>query len=152
MSDIIKKIIPCNPYSKCMEQNSEELIKYLRMNLGAKDCECVSYDTPQFIDCGSNLEEVICPYCRSSLDFEWWGEAMDAAGESEFSNLNVLLPCCGKETSLNDLEYNMPCGFAASEIDILDGNEEIDEEINERVLSELSEIAGEKLRVIVAHY
>lgn len=148
MSDTIKKIIPCNPYSKSVKEKSEQITNYLKAVIEAKDYELLDYDVPQFVDCGSNLEEINCPYCESALDFEWWGEAMENVSQNNFSNLTVELPCCGRECSMNGLNYNMPCGFASCEIDIADSSAEIDMD----VLRGLSRIVNEELKVIIAHY
>jgi hypothetical protein len=37
---------------------------------------------------------------------------MDAAARKGFNDLMVMLPCCDVTCSLNDLDYEMPAGFA----------------------------------------
>lgn len=106
------------------------------------------YDTPVFVDCGSNLEEIVCPACGKDLSFDWWGAAMDKAHATDFSDLTVELPCCGNLGSLNTLRYNFPCGFARWVLEISDSADKIPK----AVLSQIEAIAGEKLRVIEAHY
>jgi len=72
-----------------------------------------------FVDAGANFETVSCPQCANELEQDWWGDAMDRAAESTFADLAVTLPCCGASSSLNDLRYEMPQGFARFVIDIL---------------------------------
>ena len=79
MSDCITKIIPVSPYSHIAPQIVQEAEKYLAANFSAEDITSVLYDTPAFIDCGGNLEEIKCPICGAALDFDWWGEVMDKA-------------------------------------------------------------------------
>ena len=67
----------------------------------------------QFIDQGQNWERVLCPLCGAELDSTgWWTKALDTAYKSNFTDLSVELPCCGALSSLNDLQYEWPAGFA----------------------------------------
>src|SRR5438045_4682754 len=65
----------------------------------------------RFVDCGGNLEVVRCPRCGTDVG-EWWSLAMELAHEQQFQDLRVTTPCCGARTSLNDLDYVWPAGFA----------------------------------------
>jgi hypothetical protein len=60
---------------------------------------------------GANWSGVSCAKCGTGIE-EWWKDAMDKASASEFKNLSVTTPCCGHSTSLNDLNYIWPAGFA----------------------------------------
>src|SRR5262249_13741059 len=51
-------------------------------------------------------------FCERELDKEWFGKAMDRAYEKKNWDLTIKLPCCGKGSSLNDLKYEWPAGFA----------------------------------------
>lgn len=66
----------------------------------------------RFIDPGMRFELVSCPLCESELDQIWWGDAMCIAEKSGFRNLSVMLPCCDAPSTLNNLIYKMPAGFA----------------------------------------
>jgi len=68
--------------------------------------------TIEFVDAGSNFESITCPICGQVIDTAWWSDAMDAAFQSEFSDLGIVTPCCYRNTSLNDLVYDFPQGFA----------------------------------------
>jgi hypothetical protein len=78
------------------------------------DCEATLEvnDTVSFADAGENFESVACPRCNADVT-EWWGGAMSEAytPDDGFVNLDVLMPCCGADSTLNDLNYNLPQGF-----------------------------------------
>jgi hypothetical protein len=59
----------------------------------------------RFINPGVNWERVVCPNCRTVIEPSWWEQVMDKTYESGFSNLAIISPCCGVETSLNELQY-----------------------------------------------
>lgn len=69
----------------------------------------------EFVHCGENFETIGCPSCGAMLDIKWWHERMNAAydGTSSFGALDVTTPCCGVTSTLNDLDYNFPQGFAS---------------------------------------
>ena len=66
----------------------------------------------QFIHPGGNLDRVLCPYCHAQVDWDWWASAMDAAYLTHYRDLSIKLPCCGITSSLNELLYEFPAGFA----------------------------------------
>lgn len=143
MSDTITKIISENPYSKAVYEQKQKIAEYLKdFEINAEENEF-----PQFIDCGGNLEEITCPCCGETLDFDWWGEKVSELFENDFSDPTVTVPCCGKSVSVNDLKYNMPCGFASAEISI---NDNVDLSADD--IATLNGIVGEPIRIIKAHY
>jgi hypothetical protein len=97
-------------------------------------------------------ETFACPSCAATLDQAWWAAHMDAAYSAEsasFGDLAVLMPCCGVQTSLNDLTYSWPAGFASFALIARNpgrGWLRADE------LDRLSEIFGRSLRQVIAHY
>src|SRR5579885_452445 len=83
----------------------------------AKEITIQETEEIQFVATGENLERIICPFCKSLLDEQWWIAAMDTAYETtKFANLTVTLPCCGRVVSLNDLCYDWPTGFACFQL------------------------------------
>ena len=147
MSDYIIRIIPGDPFCCIPGEELCRLAGHLGSMIKADKIKAVTYEAPAFIDCGSNLEKIECPLCGSLLDFDWWGEAMSAAAENEFSDLSVSLPCCGGKSSLNDLRYDFPCGFACAEISILNPPDEPGEEC----LRYIRDRFGTAVRVIRSH-
>lgn len=126
MSEHIVKIIPKDPYIHITEHNAQEIVNYLQAKIMADTIEAIMHEMPVFVDCGENLQSIFCPLCKELLNFDWWGEAMDKAYKSVFVDLIVKLPCCEKESSLNDLIYDFPCGFSSIEFDVINPSTEPD--------------------------
>ncbi len=102
-----------------------------------------------FIDAGANFESVACPMCGKKISGKWWSAVMDEARKSQFSNLDIVVPCCGSKTTLNYLNYNFPQGFARF---ILTARNPDVQELDKQSIEELERIVGSKLRVIWTHY
>lgn len=147
MSDYAVKIIPKSPQMEIVDAALDSAVRCLESKLAAGGIEAHSYDTPAFIDCGSNLEEIRCPLCGEELSFDWWGEAMDTAAGDGFASLEATLPCCGERHSLNDLDYHFPCGFARWEIVVMNPAEGI----SPGCIAELETILDTPVRLIHAH-
>lgn len=103
----------------------------------------------EFISAMGSFETVSCPVCGALQDNSWWMRAMDAAySERGFADLRITLPCCGAASSLNDLRYYFPQGFArfvlsAFEPNILD--------LEDWQTQELEKLLGCQLRRVWAH-
>ena len=147
MSDYIIKIIPTDPYYRIEGQKKSKIADYLKTRIIADSIEIKTYDSPAFIDCGSNLEKIICPICGATIDFDWWSAAMNAASNTRFMELSVKLPCCGECSTLNDLQYHFPCGFSCTELSILNPLAELDDEC----LSYIQEVFRMPMRCVQAH-
>ena len=108
------------------------------------------HEEPVFVDQGENFDEVRCQSCGQELEMEWWQDAMDSAGENGFAKLAVQVPCCKAKTSLNDLQYRYPAGFARF---VLEASEPSLEEFLDRVaLAQLEEALQTPLRQTIARY
>ena len=124
MSDHIIKIIPTDPMFCCDEQTAERVTAYIRSRISSwfqgepLSVEYSLHENPMFVDCASNLESITCPFCGKTLDFGWWGSAMDLANKTSFRNLEIILPCCRQASSLNCLNYDFDCGFSRVEFDL----------------------------------
>ncbi|MCL2637717.1 MAG: hypothetical protein FWD48_05035 [Oscillospiraceae bacterium] len=160
MSEYYMSFIPDNPSYK-LDTTSIELIKKLSFysNYYNEEDNIVIEvsDVIQFADCGGNLEEALCPFCKVSA-LDWWGDAMGSvySEESGFEDLNVTTPCCQKAVSLNDLDYSFPQGFYKSIIRIdllfkinLDFS---DKQVCNKICEELYKITNTTWRVIHARY
>lgn len=110
--------------------------------------EATVYPEVRFWDPGGNLEDVYCPCCGAQLDLAWWGKAMDQSARDQFVDLSVVAPCCGCETSLNDLQYRWPVGFARFCITISNPPFELEKSVMEAVGHTL----GTDLRGVWIHY
>ena len=106
-------------------------------------------DRVEFIDCGQNFEDVACPFCSVSI-IDWWGEAIGDALQSDVGpvELSVVTPCCGKQTSLNDLVYDWQCAFARCEISAMNPNVA---ELPPGLVDRLEAALSTKLKTVFQH-
>ncbi len=148
MSDCMVRIIPKNPYSHIPERKVQEAVKYIGTRILVEDISSAIHESPVFVDCGENLEEIKCPFCGEKLDVGWWGAGMDRAFKNSFMDLMIETPCCHKNSSLNDLDYDFSCGFACTQIDIRNPVTKPDREC----LTAIEVLFGEPVRVISARY
>lgn len=102
-----------------------------------------------FCDPGSNLERVGCPACGSELALDWWSVQMERSAATTFSDLGVTTPCCGARTSLDDLAYDWPAGFARYELSARDPDRD---RLGDAELTAVGQVLGHPLRQVVARY
>jgi hypothetical protein len=106
-------IIPVDPkYVPTADGRESALAAFTKMLPMADSVDAIEHKEIRFIDAGMKFELVLCPFCDSELDQIWWGDAMSTAQRSAFENLAVRLPCCDLPSTLNNLNYKMPSGFA----------------------------------------
>ena len=106
MSDQIVSIIPSSPYIKIPYSELLRCREHIQEHVKCDSVDIKMSEHPIFVDCGSNLQKITCPICGNMVSFDWWGKAMDKAYECSFRYLDVVLPCCRKTASLNDLIYD----------------------------------------------
>jgi len=101
-------------------------------------------DQVEFVDQGANFEAVFCPFCKALIDEDWWQQAMDAAGQSQFRDLTIVTPCCRLPSSLNSLVYWLPAGFARFAMLVCNPQKDINKEqielIEDTLVCELKKI------------
>jgi hypothetical protein len=147
MSTTVLRYIPEEP---TFVPGEDEIVasRVLLTRSAGKAAQARVSESVEFVDPGEGLDRVLCPACGQQLEMEWWQERMTAAAEDAFRDLGVTVPCCGAETSLHDLEYDQPAGFARFilEVEDPDGAEDkVDVEALERIV-------GCMLRRVVARY
>ena len=147
MSENIVKLIPIDPFVTVSEETFKKATHYIETHVICDSVNTKISSTPKFIDCGENLKRIICPICGADIDFGWWGKAMNRAYEESFSSLETTLPCCSATVSLNDLDYQSPCGFACFSIEILNPGEKM----RDSVILPVQNLLGVTLRVVNAH-
>jgi hypothetical protein len=139
MSDDWLIVIPADPLAKPPSDRAQatcELLRALRPE--AEHPEIVTYDTPEFIYCGENFTTVFCPLCQADLGDDWLDDAMRSWWESaDHRILSVETPCCGRTTSLNDLDYLSPQGFACFSIELMNPYRDLEPEEFRQVESTL---------------
>jgi hypothetical protein len=149
MSDSFLHVIPSTPTILPDSDAARKAEALLRTFL--PDAERISdrmEDAVTFVDAGSNLERVLCSACGHDLLADGtWQRLMSAAWEARFSRLEVVVPCCGCSTSLNDLRYDWPCGFATYVLEARNPGRTLAPHETE----ELSSALGCNVRVIHSH-
>jgi len=150
MSDNILILIPADPQYIPEIAIQGQALDVFRLAVPRADEVTMSSTTDvKFIDAGGNLERVICPICGMELETNWWIQAVDVAyEETRFRDLLVTLPCCNSLSSLNDLHYDWPVGFACFRLAARNPNTDI----TDGILRFLESLIGIRLRKIWAHY
>jgi DNA-directed RNA polymerase subunit N (RpoN/RPB10) len=150
VSDNWLTFIPADPCLVPSGSRRTAALRFLRSTLPkAAEIEAVLTEEIRFIDCGGNFEKIECPSCSALISDKWWSGAMDKADKKAFKDLNVKTPCCRKETSLNDLKYDWPQGFAKFSIKIM--NPKVPD-LAATDHAKLEGLLGCTLRRIWAHY
>jgi hypothetical protein len=149
MSDAILRLISVDPFfvpaaDRCQAARDQLAAFYSgKVEISAKVSPHI-----RFIDPGDNLSRVSCPNCKATLNREWWQAAMENAYHSNFVDMAIQLPCCGMSSTLNDLQYEWPAGFARFVLEARNpGSSPPQDE-----LDSLSQVLGCPLRAIWAHY
>ena len=75
---------------------------------------------------------------------------MDRAGADGFRNLAVTPPCCGVSSTLNDLAYSWPAGFASYVLEAM--NPGLNDFLDPARLAQLQADLACELKQIMAHY
>jgi len=120
MSDAIFKIFPRYYYQKYTDEKIVGAVNMLKSLLLTEEITFTNYNSVQFIDCGENLKHIFCQWCGRELGIEFWHQAMDKAYKSSFEHLGFKTPCCNLSSSLDELIYVRPCGFATFTIEVHD--------------------------------
>ena len=149
MADTYLRIIPTDPTCVPRITARERALSVLRRAVPlADEVSHLVTEEVRFVDCGANFESVRCPACGADIG-EWWAEAMELGHAQQFSDLRITTPCCQMHTSLNDLLYSWPAGFARYTLEALNpGQDRLPESLVRRVESAL----GSEVRVIWAQY
>ena len=149
MSDTVFKIIPERPEYIPSQEEQNIIIAFLDNIFDPGFYYRIEItDDVNFIDQGSNFDSLNCPKCSQSLDMGWWSDQVELSAQSNFTNLNILLPCCGNECSLNDLDYDMPAGFSKYSIIIND----LDSSLFPDIITGIEKIVSFRIRTVIARY
>jgi len=102
----------------------------------------------RFIDCGANLERIVCPSCGAELDIEWWQERMDEEAAAAFPLRPTPLPCCSASRTLAQLEYDWPQAFARFSVEAM--NPQLGDLTDEQLRS-FESVLGCRVRKVRQH-
>ncbi|HEY6504628.1 MAG TPA: hypothetical protein VIZ28_11685 [Chitinophagaceae bacterium] len=148
MSSSFLRLISTDPLFIPTEVAQKNAKVFLSRRYNDNQIEIISNENVELIDQGSNFESVSCNLCGKVLDIEDWQNAIDVAYQTQFANLIFTTSCCKKDTSLNDLTYEQPAGFAKHVTSIAHPQQELTKD----ELEALQSILGTQLRIIWAHY
>ncbi|MEV6785756.1 hypothetical protein [Streptomyces sp. NPDC051098] len=152
MSDNYLTVIPTDPYWRPGRDPADRATAALSRMLPDDDArrglEAKWHDSVEVVDCGANLERISCRHCGGEFASGWWGETVSKCYDEGFSTLVVTVPCCGVETSLNELVYDWPMGFAQFRIEVLYPNRAW---LTDEELATLTDALGHPLRQILIH-
>jgi len=121
MSEDVLSVIPADPHWQPQEAGAlraEALVTELVGGLDPDtdvEIDVDWYDLPSVVDSAQNLERIGCPRCRDAIDLDWWADLIEDH-EDGFPTLDATVPCCGAAVSLDQLDFDWPCGFARFEI------------------------------------
>ena len=138
MSHTLLKIISIDPGFVTNMETQEKAKAILAKHYRPSTIEFQTTDSIEFIDQGANFESVACNSCGRDLEMDEWQALVDNAFEKQFEDLTFITSCCHSKSSLNDLKYNMPAGFAKFTVSI----SEAPEEPTENELSQLEGLLG----------
>lgn len=148
MSDNYLHLVPNDPHWQPNDTAAEQAVEIARGLFPRAEHVGVEYkDEVTFFDAGANTESVHCAFCGGDLE-DWWGDAMGQAATSDFSDLTIVTPCCGKSTSLNDLRYVWPAAFGMCALMVVNPGET---SIGDDQLRRIERAIGSPLRVIWQH-
>jgi DNA-directed RNA polymerase subunit N (RpoN/RPB10) len=121
MSDSYLRLIPTDPGWRPDDVALRRAVRVLRELVPEADrVRGRQHEGVVFVDAGSNAERVDCPACGAELAEDWWAGRLDRAGRPSagaFTDLAVTTPCCETRTTLNDLDYVWPAGFATAVVE-----------------------------------
>lgn len=143
------RLIPTDPEFVPEPGAAQRALELLRArHPDARDAHTVVDETTEFVAGGEHFESVRCPSCDADL-MRYWGDAMDRAYEGgAFGDLAWSPPCCGATTTLNDLTYEGPQGFARFQMVLVESH---GEDIPDDERARYEEILGVSLRMIRVH-
>jgi hypothetical protein len=147
MSNSWLRIIPRDPMYVPPAAVREQACVVLKSLLPeAENVQAIVHDGIVFIDPGGNFEDVRCPLCESCLGTDWWQEAMGASARMASPTLAVVVPCCRSRTSLNELDYRWPAGFARF---VLEAREPASGFLDAGAVVQLEAVLGRPVRQIL---
>jgi hypothetical protein len=148
MGDNYLRVIPTVPAWSPGDAQAAAALQVMQALCPDAHAEIRRYDEVTFIDQGENFEQVRCPRCATALPVAWWGEAMDHAYQNRFVDLATVTPCCSVATSLNELTYDWPAGFAQLELSVRDPNRGW---LSDREMAQVAGALGQPVRQILCH-
>ena len=154
MSDNVLSVIPADPFWQLTSEAADAAMAVLRRlapqldGFVTTEYRTTWHEKVAAVDCGANPGRIECPACQNTIDVDWWADPLEERSETGFANLNVPVPCCGAEVSLNDLRYDWPCGFARFELEAWNPNRDW---LSADELAQIAAVLGCDVRQVLAH-
>jgi hypothetical protein len=121
---------------------------FWRIAPGAEEVKAETTPNVRLIDCGENLEHIVCPACDSELDIYWWQDRMQEEVDSGYPLRTMELPCCQAQMRVDQLKYDWPQGFSRFSVEAM--NPDIGD-LTEENMREFERLLGCKIRKILQH-
>ena len=157
MSDSILRLHAADPdYQADAEVAARAKRAAESMFPGADGIDVEVYPKVTLIDCGENLERIVCPHCGATISNDWWGARMDELADDGWEQADVdastQSPCCGRPVTLRSLIYDWPMGFARFTVDVWNPSPWPEGQDPNKPAVALGEVLGVSLRGLWAHY
>ncbi len=157
MSYVVLYAIPTDPvWVPDAEQEAAAVAIYGRHVEHVGEIEVRRDARMHFYDAGECFERISCPSCTALIaenpsNMTWFVEQLDnhSSEERGFSTLDVVTPCCQTPTTLNDLDYDAPQGFACWSMGAVDAQQW---DLADWQQHELEAALGHTVRLVYAHY
>ncbi|MFC9077893.1 hypothetical protein ACFTY7_12815 [Streptomyces sp. NPDC057062] len=152
MSDSYLTVIATDPYWQPRRDAADRAAAVLSGMLPDDDArrglQAMWHDDVEVVVCGASLEKISCPHGAAHVSSHWWAQAVSARCDEGFSTLLVVVPCCEVQTSLNELVYDWPMGFARFRIEVLYPNRAW---LTGEELARVADALGHPVRQILIH-
>ena len=149
VSDAWIQLIPTEPSYVPDEHAVRRLLELVPdLAPGAERVDVIDEGKVVFVDAGENFESANCNLCGAIVDLGWWADQVTSADTGGFEDLSIAMPCCGAVTSLNDLHYDWPQGFARWRLEIMNAKVGT---LPPEVETALAVALGHPARVIYTH-
>jgi hypothetical protein len=146
VSQNLLRLIPTDPlWIPSLVQQSICIERVRSLVTDALDVRSMTYANVTFVDAGQNFQAIFCPSCHAEIELSWWQPAMGSASVARFARLDIETPCCGFPSTLNDLRYHWPQGFARWVVEATGPGRRV---LTEREVSQLEHAVEHELRQI----
>jgi hypothetical protein len=148
MSDHLMRFIPTEPSYVPSGEAQARAVALLRAFVPQADSvEAQVSEGIEFIDCGGNWSGVTCPACGADVEKWFWDELGQVRKQSGPGDLSVVTPCCGAASSLQELRYGWPVGFARFVLEATNAN--VGGRLEPAQQAALQEALGCRLRLVL---
>jgi hypothetical protein len=150
MSDTILRLVPTShTFIPSATEVAQAIHALEQLCPRAQEVTASIWDKVMFVDCGGNLDSISCVHCGADQLAWFFDETSRKYEANKLMDLQVKMPCCGASSSLNELKFDWPAGFASASIDVLIPDRDW---LSDSELAQVSQALGHPVRQILAHY